>query len=771
MTTFTVRNGQFWLDYKPVLIQAGEFHYYRTPRDQWRHRLGLLQQAGFNTMATYIPWLWHQPKESIYDFDGHSHPMRDLSGFLDLASDMGLWIIPRPGPYIMAETINEGIPPWVFEKYPQIAFISQDNNIQNIVSYMHPDFLACVSQWYQAIFEVLTPRQITRGGKIIMVQLDNEMAMMPWVRRILDTNPDTMSRFAAYLMDAYRAQLPEAYPTDNLADFLREGILHPEEPSAENIVEDYRRFYRRYLRDYASFLSLEAKSNGLEVPPIINIHGFANGGKTFPIGISQLIDVIRMEGMLAATDVYPGIIGEGTFHQLLMVNEITKAIQNPEQPLFSMEFQSGGNPDFSNTQSSLYDLHTRLCISSGMRGINHYSFFGGENDPILSPVKRHDWGPPVRPDGTLRRHYHRYPKLSNVLKAYGADLILSQPKPVATIGLLLDYFMTEVNNRFTIEATSILTHQREVILFDMIGRGLALTHRAFNAVDLVTADLNVADIPVCWVMIERQCNANTQQKLVDYIRSGGNLILAGRMCTEDFYHRGCTILRDALGVTNIFGGSPFISTMIQVFHYPEVPASFVETYEGEFDEIFAADQDGEVVGFIKTIGKGKVLVFGASMEVVTLGDLDIVHQMALKMDCPSPFELSEWLDIRISVGANGSFLFINNYEDDPVETKIMYHGKPLLGGNPVHLPARTGQILPVDWQINKGILIHYITSEIVEIREDGKTIELKTQQDAFQAELTLDGYRYDGAVTIEGDRDNQRVAIQGTDGAIVLNEE
>jgi beta-galactosidase len=158
---------------------------------------------------------------------------------------------------------------------------------------------------------------------------------------------------------------------------------------------------------------------------------------------------MRIDGMISATDMYPCIIGEGTFHELLMVNEMTKALHNPEQALFSIEFQSGGSPDFSNMQSSFYDLHTRLCLSSGMRAINHYLFFGGENDPVLSPVKRHDWGPPVRPDGTLRRHYFRYGKLSKVLDCYGTALVLAQPETVTTIGFVLDYYMTEVNNQST----------------------------------------------------------------------------------------------------------------------------------------------------------------------------------------------------------------------------------------------------------------------------------------------------------------------------------
>src|SRR5512140_3692009 len=212
MSEFYARGGEFWLDGKPVLIQAGEFHYYRTPQDQWRHRLGLLKAAGFNTLASYIPWLWHQLEEGVSDFDGHSHPMRNLAGFLDLAAEMGFYIIARPGPYIMAETINEGIPPWVFARYPQAAFISQDGKTQNVASYLHPDFLACVKMWYREIFSVLAPRQVTRQGKIVLVQLDNEMGMIPWVRNIFDANPHTLARFADYLEEAYGAQLSSHYP-------------------------------------------------------------------------------------------------------------------------------------------------------------------------------------------------------------------------------------------------------------------------------------------------------------------------------------------------------------------------------------------------------------------------------------------------------------------------------------------------------------------------------------------------------------------------------
>lgn len=768
MSTFNVRDGHFWIDDQPQLIQAGEFHYYRTPKDQWAHRLGLLQQAGFNTLATYIPWLWHQLEEGVSDVDGHSHPMRDIAGFLDLAAEMGFWIIARPGPYIMAETINEGIPPWVFTNYPQVAFISQDEKVQNIVSYLHPDFLACVKGWYQAIFAVLTPRQITHSGRIIMIQLDNEMGMPHWVRNIFDINPDTITRFALYLQTTYGSQLANRYPIAHLPEFLRDGIMRPAAPHAAPIADDYRHFYREYLREYTTFLWDEAKVNGITVPPIVNIHGFMNGGKTFPIGLSQLIKVMAMDGMISATDVYPITIGEGNYHQLLFVNETTKALQNKEQALFSAEFQAGGNPDFGSGQASFFDLHTRLCISSGMRAINHYLFCDGENDPVLSPVKRHDWGHPVRKDGTVRKHYHRYGKLSAVLNSYGRDLVVARPQPTTTIGFFLNHFMTEVNNPFTQPATNLITHQREVILCDFIARGLALTHRPFDMIELTRTDLDAAATPLLWVMLEKQCPASVQQKLVDYVNQGGKLILVGRLCEEDAYGAPCTILKDALGIQTIHSDAPFTPTTIHIFNYEVVPVSFVESYIGQFDEVLAHRVTGETVGFSQTVGKGRVILLAAALTANTLDDLDIVEQLALHMDCPSPFQLSEWTDVRLSQGDNGSFLYLNNYQDDPVAPTITYENETLFGGNPIHLPARRGLILPLDWQINDAATLHYSTAEITSVVNDGATLTLKTEPAEFVAELTLSGCECAAATTIESSGRKTRIEVQGKEGTIVI---
>lgn len=570
--------------------------------------------------------------------------------------------------------------------------------------------------------------------------------MLHWVRNVFDLNPDTMARFATWLTRTYGTALADRYPFADLPATLREHLSRPDQPMTPQMVTDYRRFFRDYLAEYAAWLLAEARANGLKVPAVINIHGFANGGKTFPIGLSQLVEVLHLPDVVSATDVYPGQIGAGTFHQLLLVNAMTCAVQNPQQPLFSIEFQAGGNLDFSNMASSFYDLHTRLSLACGMRAINHYLFFDGENDPLLSPVKRHDWGHPVRKDGTLRSHYHRYPALSRALAAYGDALTMARPETITTIGFLLDDFMTEVNLPSTQQATDILTHQREVILFDFIARGLALTHRRYDAVELARADLDPARHPLLWMMLDLSCPVPVQQKLVDYVRAGGRLVVVGRLTPEGPLAR-------ALDVRSIVTDPPFTPRTINAFGYRDIPATFVQTCDGDFAEVFATG-DGAAVGFTKTIGQGLLMVLAAAFPANTLEDLDVLAQMADRMGCPPAFSLDEWADVSLSRGPAGDFLFINHYGDDPLETTVTYRGVPLFDGHPIRLPARSGAILPLNWQVRPDVVVHYATAEVTAVRQEGSDLILTFAQPHFYVEVTAAGARF------------QR---QGSDGTLKLN--
>jgi beta-galactosidase len=267
-------------------------------------------------------------------------------------------------------------------------------------------------------------------------------------------------------------------------------------------------------------------------------------------------------------------------------------------------------------------------------------------------------------------------------------------------------------------------------------------------------------------MMEKQCSPEVQKKLVDYTNQGGQLLLAGRMCVEDFDHNPCTILKEAVGIENISSDPPFTASNMTAFEHEDMPVRFVETYSGRFDEVFARRKD-DVVGFVKAIGSGRILVIGAAFTTNTLDDLDVVNQMALKMGSQPLFTLSTWADVRISRGERGSFFFINNYLDDPIETTVVYEGTPIFGGNPISLPARRGLILPVEWQLNEDILVHYATAEIIEVIDYGESIVLKTEPAEFTAEITTATYRCNGAA-VPNPNQPTRLKIDSANGEIVL---
>jgi beta-galactosidase len=240
------------------------------------------------------------------------------------------------------------------------------------------------------------------------------------------------------------------------------------------------------------------------------------------------------------------------------------------------------------------------------------------------------------------------------------------------------------------------------------------------------------------------------------------------MCLEDSDGLPSTLLRDALGLTDLQADPPFVQSLIHAFGYRDVPVSFVETYSGDFDEVIATRAEGETVGFAKTVGQGQALMLGAALPIYLLEDLEIINQMGLKLGCPPAFTLSEWADVRLSRGERGSFLFINNYQDDPLETTLAHHGAALFGGHPIRLPARQGAILPLDWRLRPGLTVNYVTAEIVAVSEEGGVITLETAQAAFEAELTLTGYHCDDATVIAEGGEGRRVRVRGSEGRIVL---
>ena len=155
---FEIKDKKFLMDGKPINIYSGAMHYFRTFPEYWEDRLTKLKLAGFNTVETYVCWNLHEPKPGEFCFEG----MLDIERFVKTAEKVGLYCIVRPGPYICAEWDFGGLPAWLLK----------DKNMQIRCNY--PDYTACVERFYRELLSRLAPLQMTKGGNIIAMQVENE---------------------------------------------------------------------------------------------------------------------------------------------------------------------------------------------------------------------------------------------------------------------------------------------------------------------------------------------------------------------------------------------------------------------------------------------------------------------------------------------------------------------------------------------------------------------------------------------------------------------
>ncbi|KAG8887044.1 hypothetical protein FRB98_000623 [Tulasnella sp. 332] len=142
-----------------IFLWSGEFHTWRLPvLELWLDVLQKIKALGMNAISIYVHWGLVNPAPGHLDFDGY----RALEPLYQMAMQVGLWVVLRPGPYINAETTAGGVPHWV---------------TSTVTSHLRTNGTSYRNAWkpyVTKVAEISTPWQITRGGPIIAVQMENE---------------------------------------------------------------------------------------------------------------------------------------------------------------------------------------------------------------------------------------------------------------------------------------------------------------------------------------------------------------------------------------------------------------------------------------------------------------------------------------------------------------------------------------------------------------------------------------------------------------------
>jgi len=209
--TFAIASDHFVLNGKPFQILSGELHYPRIPREYWRDRLLKARAMGLNTICTYLFWNCHEPAPGQFTFEGNL----DIAAFVQEARQAGLYVIIRPGPYVCSEWDFGGLPAWLL----------RDREAK--VRCMDPPYVAAVQRYIRRVAAELHGLQISAGGPIIMVQVENEYGSYGNDKEYLRLLRDELRRFGftvpLYTSDGGARYLLESGTLDDVLPVVNFG--------------------------------------------------------------------------------------------------------------------------------------------------------------------------------------------------------------------------------------------------------------------------------------------------------------------------------------------------------------------------------------------------------------------------------------------------------------------------------------------------------------------------------------------------------------------
>ena len=679
---FTAGRGTFLKDGKPYYVISGEIHYFRLDPRLWEKHLLLLKQSGANTTSTYIPWDWHEYEENQFDFSGHTHPARDLLRYIRLCRKVGLHLIVKPGPYILAEYELHGLPGWLMKRCSDSArAMDEHGNViaPDLMSYLSDEFIRYAFLWYEKVMPILAPHQYSKGGPIIMMQVCNEVGVFQWLSGRIDYNPSVIALYRQFLREKYHSieALNKLYGTRH-ADFERVVAPRGNISSAEEYraYYDFHLFYRHYYALYLDTLVRKIRSLGIDLQLTHNIPGWIYGNAAeLPMLISTYEEVLRTRtDMVFGLDHIPEFVSFRNAHSDLACNKILEALQ-PHGPVWAAEFQAGTREH--HVRNDPHDMETFYfaSLAHGMKGINYYMFSQGINPEGKGFFgKTFYFQTPLDARAVKSPLYRVVKKCADFIKREKENLLLSETDAEVCVGFYKPYFYTELtasqmlkDRRLHVGILGLrLDPQfvREEIFFNGLLRGLQTLNTPYDVRDLQTSSVDaLLAYKQLWVVSTEFMDADTQGLLVSYVRRGGHLVLYPAVPTLDLYLHPCTVMKDELNLHVEKSVSP---NKVDAFGIEDVFTMLQEkqVFGCSDGEAVASTKTGEVCGVRKRIDGGWITALGFAFGYTTDEHLQLYETIVSFDRIRKAAKISD-PDIQCVVrrGKKYSYMFLLNYQN------------------------------------------------------------------------------------------------------------
>ncbi|OSC98180.1 glycoside hydrolase family 35 protein [Trametes coccinea BRFM310] len=157
-------NYTLFLHDQRMFLYSGEFHTFRLPVPElWLDIFQKMVAAGLNGVSIYIHWGLTNPAPGVFDFND----WRALQPLFDAAKLAGIFVVLRPGPYINAETTAGGLALW------------STSLVEGAVRINSTSWNVAYQPYVSKIIEASKPNQVTEGGPMLLLQIDNEYSQTP----------------------------------------------------------------------------------------------------------------------------------------------------------------------------------------------------------------------------------------------------------------------------------------------------------------------------------------------------------------------------------------------------------------------------------------------------------------------------------------------------------------------------------------------------------------------------------------------------------------
>jgi hypothetical protein len=401
-------------------LVAGTLEYWRVNSLHWRRCLRQMRRAGIVQVSSFVCWDFHQTEDGTLDLTGRTHPSRDLAGFIDLCAREGFDFLLRLGPIIDAGWPTHG----------PIEEVCRLERIDPLYRERTAEFLA-------AVLEQVVARLATRGGPVVLIEIDNE----PYFPYSTDaeSDPSAGSMVVPYHRDQvlarYREWLTDRYGSDEElrcawgCDTASLTDVKDPDYDADSLasVLDSFAFMSDVVAECLVWMRDICRAAGVDVPLYSNMKPLTHYIDWHEI--EQLVDSHGL-GMF-----FPNLLpGENALVASWYVRVERAVTRFP----WAAEFQAVAPQGMEDVFGTLAPNHqryiTELSLAQGLRGLCYYTFV--ERDEHVAA--------PLSPIGKVRPQFEQLVHAITMAKQVRPD------RQLRDVGLLwsIEQHRIAVSTRF-----------------------------------------------------------------------------------------------------------------------------------------------------------------------------------------------------------------------------------------------------------------------------------------------------------------------------------